>query len=117
MRYLGSAMNPEHFIDFSSFTLRTDDEGIYNITRSDFKNGGYSKGGNSSRQLASSSSKKSKKGRNNRSSSSVAATHSVKKGETLGEIAKKNGTTVAKLQKLNGIKGSNIKAGQKIKVK
>lgn len=116
MRYLGSAMNPEHFIDFSTFTLRTDDEGVYNITRSDFKNGGYSKGGNSSRQLASSSSKKSKKGKNNRSSSAV-ATHNVKKGETLGEIARKNGTTVAKLQKLNGIKGSNIKAGQKIKVK
>ncbi|MBQ9254438.1 MAG: peptidoglycan DD-metalloendopeptidase family protein [Bacteroidales bacterium] len=113
IRYLGSAMNPEHFIDFSTFTLKSDDNGVYNVTRSDFKPT-YSKG-TSSRQLAKSSVKKSNS--KNRRSSSAVATHKVKKGETLGAIAKKNGTTVAKLQKLNGIKGTNIKAGQKIKVK
>ena len=41
----------------------------------------------------------------------------VKKGETLSQIAAKNGTTVKNLQKLNGIKGSNIQAGKKIRVK
>ena len=35
----------------------------------------------------------------------------------LSEIAERNHTTVGKLRKLNGIKGSNIRAGKKIKVK
>ena len=41
----------------------------------------------------------------------------VRKGQTLSEIAKRNGTTVARLKQLNGIKGSNIQAGKKIRVK
>ena len=41
----------------------------------------------------------------------------VRKGQTLSEIAKRNGTTVAKLRRLNGIKGNNIRAGKKIRVK
>lgn len=41
----------------------------------------------------------------------------IKEGQTLSEIAKRNNTTVAKLRKLNGIKGSNIRAGKKLKVK
>ena len=41
----------------------------------------------------------------------------VKRGDTLGVIAKKNGTTVAVLTKMNGIKNPNkIFVGQKIKV-
>lgn len=42
--------------------------------------------------------------------------YSVKAGDTLEKIAKRNGTTVAALQKANGIKGSNIKAGQTLKI-
>ena len=41
----------------------------------------------------------------------------IKKGETLSSIAKKHGTTVEKLKKMNKIKGSNIRAGKKLKVK
>ena len=41
----------------------------------------------------------------------------IKEGQTLSEIARKNHTTVDKLKKLNGIKGSNIRAGKKLKVK
>ena len=41
----------------------------------------------------------------------------IRKGQTLSEIAKRNGTTVAKLRKLNGIKGNNIQAGKKLKVR
>ena len=37
--------------------------------------------------------------------------------ETLSQIARKNHTTVDKLRKLNGIKGSNIRAGKKLRVK
>lgn len=56
------------------------------------------------------SSKKSKKVK-----SSVSAT--VRKGDTLIEIAQRNGTTVEKLKKKNKIKGNMIKPGQKLKVK
>jgi membrane-bound lytic murein transglycosylase D len=41
----------------------------------------------------------------------------VRRGDTLSAIAKRNGTTVSKLRRLNGIRGNNIKAGQKIRVK
>ena len=41
----------------------------------------------------------------------------IKEGQTLSEIAEKHHTTVKKLRKLNGISGTNIRSGKKIKVK
>ncbi|MGI6242128.1 MAG: transglycosylase SLT domain-containing protein [Prevotella sp.] len=41
----------------------------------------------------------------------------VRRGDTLSEIAERNHTTVSKLRRLNGIKGSNIRAGKKIRVR
>lgn len=41
----------------------------------------------------------------------------VRKGETLGSIARRNRTTVANLRRLNGIKGNKVMAGQRIRVK
>ena len=41
----------------------------------------------------------------------------VKSGQTLSEIARRNHTTVAKLKKLNKIKGTIIQKGKKLKVK
>lgn len=52
-----------------------------------------------------------KKGRGGRGSYAT-----VRKGDTLGSIARRNHTSVAKLRRLNGIRGSNIRAGQKIRV-
>ena len=49
--------------------------------------------------------------------SSRGKTVTIKSGQTLSEIAKKNGTTVAKLKKLNGLKGTNIRAGKKLRVR
>ena len=44
--------------------------------------------------------------------------HKVKKGETLSKIARRYGTTVKKIQKLNNnINGSKIQIGQRIRVK
>lgn len=49
---------------------------------------------------------------------SASTYYTVKKGDTLGAIAARNGTTVDKLCKLNNIKSTSIlKIGQKIKVK
>lgn len=41
----------------------------------------------------------------------------IRSGDTLGEIAERNHTTVAKLKKLNNIRGTSIRAGKKIRVK
>lgn len=52
------------------------------------------------------------------SSTASKSTYTVKKGDTLSGIAKKHGTTVAKLVKLNEIKNPNIiHVGQVLKVK
>lgn len=44
-------------------------------------------------------------------------TATVRKGDSLSTIAARNHTTVAKIRKLNNIKGNMIKPGQKIRVK
>lgn len=49
-------------------------------------------------------------------SKSGGKTITVKSGESLGVLAKRYHTTVSKLQRLNGIRGTNIRAGQKLKV-
>lgn len=59
------------------------------------------------------SSKRSKSSKSRRGSKTV----TVRKGMTLSHIAAQNGTTVKKLQQLNGIKGTNIRAGRKIRVR
>ena len=41
----------------------------------------------------------------------------VRNGDTLGAIARRNGTTVAHLRRLNGIRGNTVYAGRKIRVK
>lgn len=43
-------------------------------------------------------------------------THKVKKGETLYAIAKKYHTTVAKIQQINKLKGTNIRIGSTLKI-
>ena len=63
------------------------------------------------------SSRKSRTSRSSGYRSSRSMTVTIRQGQTLSEIAKKHGTTVAKLRRLNGIKGSNIRAGKKIRVK
>ena len=42
--------------------------------------------------------------------------HSVKKGESLSEIAEKNGVSVSELKKANNLKGDNIRAGENLKI-
>ena len=68
--------------------------------------------GRSSKSKASSrsASKKSKKKGRNKSVT-------IREGDTLSDIARRNGTTVSKLKKLNKISGSHIRAGKKLKVK
>ena len=67
----------------------------------------------SSRSSSRSKSSRSSRSRRSRGSKSV----TIRNGDTLSDIARRNHTTVAKLKKLNRISGSSIRAGKKIKVK
>lgn len=60
-----------------------------------------------------------KKAQNQKKKKDTTKTVTAKSGDSLARIAKKNGTTVEQLKKLNGLKGANptIQPGQKIRVK
>ncbi|WP_294920356.1 lytic transglycosylase domain-containing protein [uncultured Prevotella sp.] len=77
----------------------------------------YSRRSSSSSRSKSSSSRnsrhKGKKGKKNKGGRNV----TIRQGDTLSEIAKRNGTTVKKLKKLNKISGSSIRAGKKLRIK
>ena len=80
------------------------------------KRGSYSRrSGRYSRRSARNSRRGSRATRSSSSGGSSSVT--IQRGQTLSEIAKRNGTTVAKLRQLNGIKGNNIRAGKKLRVK
>ena len=97
-RFMGIAINPEAIFDFENQTTHTD---TYT-----FNKNSYSK----SRNYAPKSRKS--------SSRNYGSTHKVRQGETLGGIAARYGTTVAKLQRLNGLgKSTNIRAGKSIRVR
>ena len=49
--------------------------------------------------------------------SSGAQYHTVRRGDTLGGIAKKYRTTAAKIRKLNGLRKDTIRVGQKLRVR
>ena len=43
--------------------------------------------------------------------------HKIRKGETLGGIARKYGVSVRQLRDLNGIRGNNITAGKNLRIR
>ena len=49
--------------------------------------------------------------------STAARTVRVRKGDTLGAIAKRNHTTVAKIKRLNGLRSTRINPGQRLRVR
>ena len=61
--------------------------------------------------------KSSKSSSSSKSSASTTKTHVVKKGETLSSIGRKYGCTPNDIKKWNGLKGNNIKVGQRLKIK
>ncbi|MBK8341241.1 MAG: LysM peptidoglycan-binding domain-containing protein [Flavobacteriales bacterium] len=44
------------------------------------------------------------------------STHTVRRGESLGTIAQRNGITVAQLRSWNGLRGDRIQPGQKLRI-
>ena len=66
---------------------------------------------------AAKSSNKAKAARNSKKKKQQTKTVTVKKGDSLSRIAKRNGTTVSELRRLNGNKGDMLQPGDKIRVK
>jgi len=58
-----------------------------------------------------------KKGKSKKAAATAVVRHTVKKGETLTQIAKRYGTTPAEIQKVNHLQTTQLKSGQVIKVR
>ena len=99
-RYMGQSFDPERIFDFQEGTLR---DTVFTLKKHYFSI--YSHEGQSDQESEIASTKVPPKN----------VTYKVKKGDTLGSIAKKYGTTVSKLCKLNGIsEKKTLKIGQKL---
>lgn len=94
-RYKGAAFNPEYMIDFENGELISD---TLMITKETFN---YRRSGNSSSSV----------------SSSGADYYRVRSGDTLSTIARRHGTTVANIKRLNGLKSDFIREGQRLRVR
>ena len=94
-----------------------DDNDSEQTERSSRKRSYRSRKSQSSSKNSRSSKRQSKKSKKKRNKGQQSKSVTVKSGDTLSEIAERNHTTVKKLRKLNGISGSTIQNGKKIKVK
>ncbi len=78
----------------------------------DYSSWRSSHGGSSSR----SSSKKKTSSKSGSKSSRKSGSYTIKSGDNLGAIARRNGTTVAKLKAANGLSSDKIRAGRTLKI-
>lgn len=109
-RYMGYAINPAAIFDFANHTTHTD---TYTFSKSTYT---QPRNYAPSRETAKSSAKN--KTNTYKASSNKRSTYTVRKGETLAKVARKNGISVTTLRKLNGLsKNAKLKAGQTLRVK
>lgn len=125
MRFMGIALDPSDIIDFVSFKPKTP---LYAFKRSQAEWAQNNKGrrgaryrepGSRNTQVAAANkntSTKSNSSNNNTANQSGGSIHRVKQGDTLSAIARRYGTSVSKLCKLNGIRADKtLQLGQKIR--
>lgn len=118
-RYMGYAINPCAIFDFPNQTTHTDtytfDKRTYQNARNfdPAANNAYAaqyRKENPAKPYVRSSATTNTRGN--------ASTYRVRKGDSLSKIASRNGTTVAKLCKLNGLKKtSKLQVGQRLKLR
>ncbi len=113
-RYMGYAINPEAIFDFENRTAHTDS---YTFNKANYSESRSYSPGTKYTSARNYSKKHGRSGRKSGYSRSARSTHKVRSGESLSSIAQRNGTTVARLKRINGIKGNSIQAGKVIKVK
>ncbi|MDR0823957.1 MAG: peptidoglycan DD-metalloendopeptidase family protein [Prevotella sp.] len=111
LRFLGNPINPIYIVDFDNKVCHRD---TYIVTRDSYKTGSN---GIDIRNIASSSVTRSNQNITNKYASGSVKYHRVQNGDTLGTIAKKHGTTVSKLCKLNNITTrSMLRVGKSLRV-
>ena len=109
-RYMGQAFDPERIFDFTSGTLRSE---TFTLQKHYFNINSHYGMTDQQSKVASTKAPKSSGGGGGGS-----VYYKVKKGDTLGKIASRNGTTVKRLCQLNGIKSNTtLKVGQRIRVR
>ena len=134
-RFMGYAINPEAIFDFANRCTHTDS---YTFSKSNYTKArdyapskryaaakksvapeeketatqSRNKKKEQQPQVTASTRKSTKESRENSRS-----TYKVQKGDNLGKIASRNGTTVEQLKKLNGLTSSTIEEGKILKVK
>jgi murein DD-endopeptidase MepM/ murein hydrolase activator NlpD len=113
-RYMGQAFDPERIFDFENGTLRCEE---FTLRKHYFNiNSHYGMTDHQS-QVASTKPPKESKASSG-SSKGKPVYYKVRSGDSLAKIAKRHGTTVDKLCRLNGIKANKtLKIGQRIRVK
>ena len=113
-RYMGQAFDPERIFDFENGTLRSE---VFTLRKHYFNiNSHYGMTDHQSKVASTKPPKESKA--SSGSSKGKPVYYKVRSGDSLAKIAKRYGTTVDKLCKLNGIKkNKTLKIGQRIRVK
>ena len=132
IRYMGKAMNPEYVVDCADHKLLCDE---LVLTPGYFTKKGSSHASpsaadlrrinqqagtaiNSSATIAENQQRDPSKPKPKASSTSQAKYYKVRSGDTLSKIAARNGTTVKKLCKLNGIKETTVlQIGKRLRVR
>lgn len=117
-RYMGYAINPCAIFDFANQTTHTDTYTFDKNTYQDARN--FSPAANQSYAAKYLKENPTKPYVRSKSSGSgaTASTYRVRKGDSLSKIASRNGTTVAKLCKLNGLKSSSkLQPGQRLRLR
>lgn len=119
-RYMGYAINPSAIFDFANQCTHTDtytfDKRTYQKARnfSPEANAQYAQQYNKKNQKAAYSNTSSSSGK----ATYKSKTYTVKKGDTLGRIAARNGLSLAQICRLNNLKTSSVlRIGQKIKLR
>ena len=113
-RYMGQAFDPERIFDFENGTLRSEE---FLLLKHYFSiNSHY---GQTDEQSLAVSKKKPSEPKSSKAKQQGKKTyHTVRKGDNLSKIAKRYGTTVSNICRLNGIKSNKtLRVGQKLRVK
>lgn len=118
-RYMGYAINPCAIFDFANQTTHTDTYTFDKRTYQKARN--YDPSANSAyarQYLKDNPNKPYTKTTASSTTRSSSATYRVRKGDSLSKIASRNGTTVAKLCKLNGLStSSKLQVGQRLRLR
>lgn len=120
----GSSSTPAHgmerkdypFAPNGDYMMAWASEGEKAATSADIDSWSRSHGGSVSRRNPSPVRKVSSSKRKTSSSSRGGSVYTIKKGDTLGAIARRHGTTVAKIKAANGMKSDFIREGKTLRI-